>query len=481
MNHLQDERIKKLTVDEDESIKAAMRAIDKGTLGIAFVVNAGGKFTGLVTDGDVRRAILQGANIESPVKEITNTQPIVIKDKPTEEQLLALTRREPIKSQLAVGYTLKIPVLDSKSRVKDILMLYHSGKKPALLSQTGPIALKAIKKVLIIGCAGYLGSVLTRELIAKGYIVNGLDNLTYGDHGIKELYGKKEFRFIQGDIRDIKVLTQSIKDCDAVIHLAAIVGDPACQLDAEETISINYLATKMITEVCKYNQINTFLFASTCSVYGESETPGVNATEEAALNPVSLYAEMKIKSEKAILEAMDENFSPTILRMATLYGLSPRMRLDLVVNLLTARATTEGVITIFGGNQWRPLLHVDDAAEAYIRCLEAPIEKIRGQIFNTGSNQQNCTISELGSILHGVIPNLQIETRDELTDARNYSVAFDKISNILSYRTEKTIQDGILEIKHAFDEGIIGDYTDKKFSNYESLSEEQRQMKTAYA
>ena len=468
MNYQQDEKIAKLTVNENESIKTAMQAIDNGALGIAVIVNAGGKFVGLVTDGDIRGAILRGVKIERPIREIANTRPIVIQDKLTEEELLALQNREPIKAKLAIGYSFKIPVLDSESRVRDIILLYR-GEKASFLSQHRTRDWRAVKKVLVIGSAGYLGSVLTRKLISRGYIVNGLDNLMYGDYGIRELYGKEGFNFIKGDIRDIKVLMQSVKGCDAVIQLAAIVGDPACELDAEETISINYLATRMTAEVCKYSQINRYVFASTCSVYGASGTPGVRLTEESSLEPVSLYAEMKLKSEKGIMEAIDDNFSPTILRMATLYGLSPRMRFDLVVNLLTAKAVTEGKITIFGGNQWRPLLHVDDAAEAHIRCLETPIEKVRGQILNVGSDKQNYKISQLGTILQSIIPNVQIETRDDLIDERNYSVAFDRISNVLGYKTKRTIQDGILEIKHAFDEGIIGDYTDKRYSNYESL------------
>lgn len=469
MNYSQDEKIAKLTVNENKDIKTTMRAIDNGALGIAFVVNADGKFVGIVTDGDIRRAILQGAKIENSIREIVNTKPIVIQDEPSEEELLALQNREPIKSKLAVGCFLKIPVLDNESRVKDIILL--GGTKPTLLSQPRSKDWGAVKKVLVMGCAGYLGSLLTRKLLFKGYVVNGLDNLTYGDYGIRELYGKKNFNFVEGDIRDVNVLMQSIKGCDAVIHLAAIVGDPACKLDAEETISINYLATKMITDVCKYNQINRLLFASTCGVYGASGTPDARLTEDSSLNPVSLYAEMKLKSELAIMEAIDDNFSPTIFRMATLYGYSPRMRFDLVVNILTAKAVTEGKITIFGGNQWRPLLHVADAGEAYIRCLEAPLEEVRGQILNVGSNEQNFKISELGTLLQSVIPSAQIESSGDIADERNYNVAFDKASEVLGYRTEKTIQDGVLEIKHAFDDGTIGDYRDKRYSNYESLSD----------
>lgn len=466
------DKITSLTINEEASIRDTIRAIDAGGLGMAFIVNGDGKFTGLVTDGDIRRAILRGVRIEDPVSQIMNHKPIVFTDKVTEEELLTLQNKEPLKSKIAVGYSLKIPVLDENSRVKDIVLLYHGTKRPALLSHYQSQELSAVKKVLVIGCCGYLGSVLVRKLLARGFTVFGLDKLLYGDKGISELYDNPSFNFIQGDIRDIKVLVDAIKGCDAVIHLAAIVGDPACQLDAEETITINYLATKTLTEVCKYSQVNRLIFASTCSVYGASESPDTPITEESSLNPVSLYAEMKIKSEMAILEAVDDNFSPTILRMATLYGLSPRMRFDLVVNLFAVRAAKKEPVTILGGNQWRPLLHLDDASEAYIKCLQAPIETIKGQIFNVGSNEQNYKISELGSILKRVFPDLQIEHKPGVVDERNYRVDFSKISRMLDYRTKGTIEDSLYEIKRAVETGQIGDYTDKKYSNYESLSEQ---------
>jgi len=472
MNCPQENILLKLNVNENESIKTAMWTIDIGTLGIAFVINTEGKFAGLVTDGDIRRAILHGIPIESPIKEIVNTTPIVVHDTITEGELISLQNRDDIKNKLAVGNSLKIPILNSELKVTDIILLYKDGNKPSLLSQFGLKNLSAVTKVLVIGCAGYLGSVLTRKLLSRGYMVKGLDNLMYGDYGIRELYEKEGFQFIQGDIRDINVLIQSTKSCDAVIHLAAIVGDPACQLNAEETISINYLATKMITEVCKYSQINRFIFASTCSVYGASHTPGALLTENSSINPVSLYAEMKLKSERAIIESIDDNFCPTILRMATLYGLSPRMRFDLVINLLTARAVNNEKITIFGGSQWRPFLHVDDAAEAYIKCMEIPIDEVKGQVFNLGSNKLNCEISELSTIIQSVIPDITIENRSDVTDERNYSANFNKIMNVLGYDVKKTILDGILEIKHAIDIGIVENYTDKMYSNYDSLSEQ---------
>ncbi|MFC2004679.1 NAD-dependent epimerase/dehydratase family protein [Chloroflexota bacterium] len=472
MSTFKNENVTRLTVNEKESIEIAMRAIDNGALGIAFIIDDNGKFVGLVTDGDVRRAILQGVQIESPIRQIMETSPIVIQGKLTEEKLLELQNSEAVKSRPGVGYTLKIPVLDSESKIRDIMLFPPEGKNISMLSEHGSRDWRPVKKVLVIGNAGYSGTILTRKLLSRGYLVNGLDNLLYGDHGLRELYGKEGFNFIEGDIRDIKVLMEATEGCDAAILLAAIVGDPSCELDPEETISINYLATKMVAEVCKYCQINRMIFVSTCSVYGASEKPGALLNENSLLSPVSLYAEMKLKSEKSIIEAMDDNFSPTIFRPGTLYGLSPRMRFDLVLNILTAKATIDGEITIFGGNQWRPLLHVEDVVEAYIKCLEAPIEKVRGQYFNVGANQQNYKISELANILKEVFPDLKINYREDAVDERNYSVDFNKIGKVLDYRAEKTVQDGIREIKQALETGIIGDYTDKIHSNYESLSEQ---------
>jgi len=290
-----------------------------------------------------------------------------------------------------------------------------------------------------------------------------LDTLAFGEDSIRDLCDNKSFEIVKGDMRNIPTVVATVKGVDAVIHLAAIVGDPACAVDAEETIENNYFATKMIAEVCKYNQVNRFIFASTCSVYGASSDI---LTEDSELRPLSLYAQTKLKSEESILGLLDDNFSPTILRMGTLYGPSPRMRFDLVVNLLTAKATKEGKIRIFGGFQWRPFVHVEDAAEAYITCLEAPVEKIRGQIFNVGSNEQNYQIEQVGHIIKKIIPDIEIEICKEDTDERNYRVSFDKLSKTLNYRTKKALMDGILEIKELFVKNTTFDYTDSKYNNH---------------
>ncbi|MHB8104287.1 MAG: NAD-dependent epimerase/dehydratase family protein, partial [Dehalococcoidales bacterium] len=213
----------------------------------------------------------------------------------------------------------------------------------------------------------------------------------------------------------------------------------------------------------------------TCSVYGASKTPGEMLNEESALNPVSLYALMKRKSEEAILQMQDDNFSPTILRMATLYGLSPRMRFDLVVNLFSAKAYIDKEISIFGGDQWRPNLHIKDAAGAYIKCLEAPIGVLKGQIFNVGSNQQNYQIKQIGEIIRKVIPDARVIMDKENVDRRDYKISFDKIKRVLKYETSNTIEGAVKEIGEAIKGKTIKDYTGSDYHNYKYLSEKEAQ------
>ncbi len=457
-------KIEELLANKACSIKETMRIIDKGGSGTAFVVDDQNKLFGVVTDGDIRRAILRGVNIEKPIGEIANQKPIVIKGNIKGNELLNLKNREDIKkmSDNHAFDSLKVPVLDEQGRVRDAIFVYADRKSPvfSLTAESG-ITNGTVKKVLLIGGAGYLGSVLARKLLDRGYQVRVLDNLTYGDEGIKELYENKNFEFLKGDIRNISDLVGTLRGVDAVIHLAAIVGDPACAADPKETIEINYLATKAITETCKYLQINRFIFASTCSVYGKNYLTGQKLVEDSPLNPLSLYAETKIKCEQSILETADENFSPTILRMATLYGHSPLMRFDLVINFLTAGALFDKKITIFGGDQWRPWLHLEDAAEAYIACLEAPIGKVGGTIFNVLS--ENYKVIDVGNIINSVCPDVKLEISQTISDKRSYDVSFDKIYKTLNYQPKKKITDGVAEIKAIIDKGLVENYKDPKY------------------
>ena len=226
---------------------------------------------------------------------------------------------------------------------------------------------------------------------------------------------------------------------------------------------INLESTKVIIELCKLYNIKRFLFASTCSVYGYTE--GIKCNEGSITEPVSLYAKTKLDSEHLILKAMDNKFNPVILRLATLYGKSRRMRFDLVLNVLTAKAETEGKIKIFGGEQWRPLLHVRDAARAFAVALESPLSKIRGQIFNVGSNEQNYKVKELANHIKKHFPGIKIEFMEKEDDERSYCVLFDKIEHVLKNKTEKNANDGIVEMQELIKSSSINDYKEPIYYN----------------
>jgi len=323
--------------------------------------------------------------------------------------------------------------------------------------------------VLVIGGAGYIGSLLVRQLLERGYNVTVLDALIYGDEGIRRLYGTPRFEFIKGDLRDIEAVVGAMQGMDSVVHLGALVGDPACAIDEKLTLEINLAATRMISEVAKGYGVQRLIFASTCSVYGASEEL---LDEKSALNPVSLYARSKIASEQVLLRLTDERFSPTVIRFATIFGISPRPRFDLVVNFLTARAIVEKSITIMGGQQWRPFIHVADAAEAIIRVLEAPTTAVKGEILNVGSDAENYQIAQIGELVKGVVPEVKIVTAGDDADKRNYRVSFKRFRERVGFVPSRTVQSGIDEIRKAVQQGVISNYLLPKYSNHKTLTED---------
>ncbi|MBU0459989.1 MAG: NAD-dependent epimerase/dehydratase family protein [Nanoarchaeota archaeon] len=458
------EKIDEILVSEKLPIKEVMKTIDNIGLGIAIIVDESSRLKGTVTDGDIRRAIMRGVDVNSKISLVMNKNPFKIKGEINQEKILEELKKN--SRNFPDYYMLKIPVLDEEDRVVDIFI--ESGREGGFkFSRKEEKIPKPVEKILVVGGAGYLGSILCRKLVSRGYKVKVLDLLMFGEEPILSVKNNPNFEFIHGDMRDITTLTKTLKGVDAVILLAAIVGDPASQNQPTSTIETNYFATMTLAQACKYHQINRFIFASTCSVYGLSDQI---LDENAELNPVSLYARSKIESEKGILSLVDENFSPTILRMGTLYGLSPRMRFDLVVNIFAMKALLEKKITVFGGDQWRPLLNVEDAAEAFIKCIKAPIKDIRGQVFNVGSNEQNYQIKALGQIVKATLPETEviITNRDMIDgkeDARDYNVSFDKIRTVLGFTPQKTVQESIIEISQAIQTKKIANVKDAQYYN----------------
>lgn len=322
-------------------------------------------------------------------------------------------------------------------------------------------------KVLVIGGAGYIGSALLPKLLDKGYHVRLFDLLLYGTEPIQNVLNHPHLEIVRADFRQVEAVVQAMRNVEAVIHLGAIVGDPACAVDEDLTIEVNLMATRMVAEVAKGSGVKRLIFASTCSVYGASDEL---LDERSSLKPVSLYARSKIASERVLTPMASNHFAPVILRFGTIYGLSGRTRFDLVVNLLTAKAIVDGQITIYGGDQWRPFLHVDDAALAIFKVLEAPLPLVHNQVFNIGSNHQNYTIRQVGEIIHGVVPTAQIIDKGMDTDQRNYRVDFSKIRRMLGFVPQWSVERGIQQVIAALQSGRIVDYRAPEYSNVKFLS-----------
>ena len=325
-----------------------------------------------------------------------------------------------------------------------------------------------IRNVLVIGGAGYIGSVLCRQLLRRGYAVRVLDALLYGAESLAEFKDDPDFELLEGDSRDVCNVFRAVLDVDAVVHLGELVGDPACAIDKVLTLETNLVATCMVIEAARGLGVKRFVYASSCSVYGASREI---LDERSALSPVSLYARAKIGAEGALLALNGSDFHPVILRFATVYGLSPRPRFDLVINLLTAKAVCDGEITIFGGEQWRPFVHVADVARAIMRCLEAPLGNVKGRIFNVGCDEQNYTIAQVGELIQRLIPEVKLIKRADDTDTRDYRVSFAKIRRELDFEPQHTVEEGVREIEVALRDGRIADYRLWRYNNHKTLSD----------
>jgi nucleoside-diphosphate-sugar epimerase len=318
-----------------------------------------------------------------------------------------------------------------------------------------------VEKVLVLGGAGYLGSALVPQLLARGYSVRVLDSFLFGEAPLEPWKGHPRCELVRGDVRDIEAVVQAVRGCDAVVHLAGIVGDSACEENQQLAIEVNGAATRMLVDVARGFGVHRFLFASSCSVYGASDLP---VNEHSKIAPLSVYAQTKADSEKILLRSQAPDFHPILLRFGTLFGLSRRMRFDLVVNLLVARAVSAHRITIMNGDQWRPFLHVEDAARACVSCLAAPSSAVSGEIFNVGSESMNQQLDDVGEKVAAAVPGTEID-RITSADRRNYRVEFGKIESRLGFRCERTLESGIEEILDAVRSSSIQDFSTQEFNN----------------
>ena len=320
-------------------------------------------------------------------------------------------------------------------------------------------------KVLVTGGAGYVGCVLVPKLLDAGYEVIVYDLMLFGADG---LLPHPQLQVVEGDIRDISSFTATLKGVDGVVHLACISNDPSFELDPELSKSINYNCFEPLVLACKENGVRRFIYASTSSVYGVSEAPEV--TETHPLVPLTDYNKYKGMSEPFLLRHQSPDFTTVIIRPATVCGYSPRMRFDLSVNILTNLAVNTGQITVFGGSQKRPNIHVDDIAELYVKLLEIPSELIAGEIFNAA--YQNHTISELAEMVKKIVEQempekvpIKIITTTS-NDLRSYHVSSRKIKEKLGYIPRRSVEDAIRDLCHAFKAGKLpNSMTDDRYIN----------------
>jgi len=327
-----------------------------------------------------------------------------------------------------------------------------------------------LKTVLVTGGAGYVGAVLIPKLLARGYRVRNVDLYLFGDDVLPK--GNPALEEIRGDIRDQALLTQAMKGVDAVIHLACISNDPSFELDPALSRTINYDAFEPLVAIAKAAGVKRFVYASTSSVYGVSDKPDV--TEDHPLVPLTDYNKYKGMCEPILLRYQSDEFTTVIIRPATVSGYSPRLRLDLTVNILTNLAVNNRKITIFGGTQKRPNIHVEDVTDLYVELLAMPASLLAGQTFNCG--YENHTVAELGGMVHDTvveeIPTLgaiEIVTSPS-NDLRSYHISSAKIARELGFKPRRTVQDAVVDLCRAFQAGRIpNSLTDERYYNLKTV------------
>ncbi len=415
-------------------------AIDKlAEIPIVMVIDENNRLLGVISQGDVRRALERGISPEDKIDKIINRNPLkaVVKgeyiDYPNEDEI----------ERVAIYGKSYIPVVNENGVLVNMYIV--NSKKPSFNTYD-----------LIIGGAGYLGSVIAEKLANNKREVMIFDNFIYGIHNRPNEFIKMK----RGDILQIEQLTEAISKARSVVLLAGFVGDPASSINPKKSMDLNAFSTAIIADIAKYYGIEYFVFASSCSVYGATKGDE-ELTEESALNPVSIYANTKIISEKILMEKADSKFKPIIFRMGTLYGPSPRMRYDLVINKFAAKLANGEPIEIYGGNQWRPFIDVRDAAEHYIKAIEG---NHKAGIYNIAN--VNLKIRDLGEIIKRIDDTANIKYVETKEDERNYRVNADKAKKEFGVIFDHPVEQSIIEIR---DMPNSKEYFKPIYNNYEYL------------
>lgn len=323
-----------------------------------------------------------------------------------------------------------------------------------------------MKRVMVSGGAGYIGSVLVKILLEEGFKVRVIDVLRFGGEAIVELFNNENFEFVKGDIRKTEDLRHALLDVDYAVNLAAIVGDPACAKEPELAKSTNIEGAELFYQIANELGVRKFIMASTCSNYGKMEDPNAYVNENSKLAPVSLYAETKVEVEKYLLDRPRTNVcKPTCLRFSTVYGLSPRIRFDLTVNEFAKDLAMGKELVVFGEQFWRPYCHVVDLCRGVLAVLKAPDEKVAFEVFNVGCTEENYTKKMIVDEIRKQLPDTQVKYVQKKEDPRDYRVSFEKIKERLDFKISKTVPDGIRQIITVVQDGFLNNPDDQKYKN----------------
>lgn len=425
-------KIINLCININQTILNTLKKFDQNRNNFLIVINSKNKFQGVISISDIRRAIIKGNSINSKIKNFINKNPLYIKNFNKKNLIKQIYFYNKNKDKNIDPYI--IPIINKKNipiNVIDNESLNFNSK------------LKKNKKtILLIGGAGYIGSMLTEILLKKGYFVTVLDKFIYqSEKNFQNIFKSNKLYTHKGDTRHLNTIYNVVKKNDIIIHLGEMVGDPLCEKNADLTFETNYLASIGIANICKILEVSKFIYISSCSVYGENNSKEF-LDERSKINPVSSYAKLKIMCEEAILKNIGNFCNTTIIRLGTVFGNSHRKRYDLVINLFAGLIATSKTIKIFGGNQWRPFIHILDVCNFIIKVIEN-ISKKNGQVFNLVG--ENTTIKKIGYYIKKKY-DAKIITEDNVMDTRNYKVTSKKARKEYNYKPKYTIKYGIEEI-----------------------------------
>jgi len=332
-----------------------------------------------------------------------------------------------------------------------------------------------VKRIIVTGAGGYVGVPLCKSLLDRNYEVVALDRYFFGLDKLGAISDHPNLTIVRDDIRYCD--SEIFRDVHTVLDLAGLSNDATAEIDPKLTLSINYRGTERFAREAKRNGVERYVYSSSASVYGAGARESLKETD--ALAPQTDYARSKVAIENVLEELKSESFCPVILRNSTVFGLAPRMRFDLAINIMTLRAWKERVIYVMGGGeQWRPFVHVSDVVAAFVLAMEAPRDVVHGQIFNVGSSDLNYQIKQLAQFVLDVVPNVEVHVIPDDPDKRTYNICFSKIEEVLGYKTKYQVRDGISEIKEALEKGALDpdDPTSYTLQWYKSLLKWERKI-----